>query len=142
MFRDPQSLHFSSHPFPYSIHDLKAYVFGQRFLISFVALNAEKKITGFIGLKKYPEDTELPLISFQLAPEFRGRGHSKHLLHAFFEAYPKAQSMKLGAYARVGHISSFKLLQRFEFRLEKTLIWGGSPWWFFQKKDEPGQITL
>jgi RimJ/RimL family protein N-acetyltransferase len=142
LFRDSESLHFSSHPYPNSIQDLDRYLFGPRFLISYVALNPENRITGFIGLKKYPEDTELPLLSFQLAPTFRKQGNSKHLLHAFFQEHPGAPAMQLGAYVRVGHISSFKTLQRFDFRLEKTLNWGGSPWWFFQKNDGLGQITL
>lgn len=141
-FRDSNSLRFSAHPFPASSADLERYIFGPRFTLCTVATFPDGSVFGLIGLKIYASDSPLPLLSFQLSPEHRGKGKSTALLQAFFEKHPELRSNSLGAYVRAGHISSLKTLQKFDFKLQKTLQWGGAPWWFFEKRSGLAQISL
>lgn len=140
-FRDSNSLRYCAHPFPSSYDALEKYVFGQRFLLCKVALLPDRSVFGLIGLKRYQADTSLPLLSFQLSPEHRGKGKAAALLQAFFNAHPELMNTSLGAYVRVGHISSLKTLLKFNFKLQKTLDWGGAPWWFFEKNSSLAQIS-
>jgi len=141
-FRDSNSLRFSAHPFPTSCSDLERYILGHRFTLCKVALLHDGAVFGLIGIKSYASDSPLPLLSFQLSPEHRGKGKSAALLQVFFENHPELLSISMGAYVRVGHISSLKTLQRFNFKLQKTVHWGGAPWWFFEKRSGLAQITL
>lgn len=133
-FRDSNSLRYSAHPFPDSLPALERYVLGRRFLLCEVAMLSDRSVFGLIGLKNYLADSPLPLLSFQLSPEHRGKGKAAALLQAFFDKHPELIHTTIGAYVRVGHISSLKTLVKFNFKLQKTLAWGGSLWWFFEKK--------
>ena len=141
-FRDSNSLRFSAHPFPNSYEALETYIQSPRFLLFKVALLPDRSVFGLIGLKSYLSDSPLPLLSFQLSPEHRGKGKAAALLQAFFDAHPELMHTPMGAYVRVGHISSLKTLQKFDFKLQKTLHWGGAPWWFFEKRTGLPQISL